>query len=120
MDEHWLSVCGDGFAKTYKRVDNDLRQVSTEYTNQEGYQVLCHTWIPPPPEIAVGDDEEGDKPRKVPVKKKSKNGKDPLVVDCGCVYALDSGELLYVNIGEVGFSPHTMPCHFPMLVHCWA
>jgi len=106
-------VCGDGLAKTYKRVDNDLQQVSTDYTNQEGHKVLCHTWIPPPLETIEDDeikekDEEQKNSQIVKKQRKWKSGKEALVVDCGCVYVLDSGELLYVNKGEVGFSLATL------------
>lgn len=106
MNDNWLTVCGDGFAKTYKMVDSALRQVSTEYTNQEGHKVFCHTWIPPPPEAAAEDEDKKDKDveRKNSEAKKGKKPSVADVVDCGCVYALDSGELLYVNNGEVGFS----------------
>ncbi|KAG0613875.1 hypothetical protein M758_6G135700 [Ceratodon purpureus] len=87
----------------YQMVDSALRQVSTEYTNQEGHKVFCHTWIPPPPEAAAEDEDKKDKDveRKNSEAKKGKKPSVADVVDCGCVYALDSGELLYVNNGEV-------------------
>nr|PNR46824.1 hypothetical protein PHYPA_013944 [Physcomitrium patens] len=109
VDKNWFTVCGDGFAKTYKMVDTDLRQVSTDYTNQEGRKVFCHSWIPRSAVKSAEDEETKAKGGKglngkiTVVKKANKEMKlkGNEVVKCGCVYALDSGELLYVNHGEV-------------------
>lgn len=75
--------------------------------------MLCHSWIPSSAKKSAEDGEseaKGEKGKngKSKVAKKAYNAKmlkGNEVVNCGCVYALDSGELLYVNRGEVGYYP---------------
>ncbi|XP_073395494.1 uncharacterized protein [Physcomitrium patens] len=115
----WLSVCGDGFAKTYKIVNNVMQQVSTEYSNLQGCKVLCQAWVP---SFDVAEDTSNDSQKNNNNNNNISNGKtkdtqkaetmksldqigkstkDNASVKCACVYGLDSGELLHVDNGKI-------------------
>lgn len=113
-------MCGDGFAKTYKIVNNVMQQVSTEYSNLQGCKVLCQAWVP---SFDVAEDTSNDSQKNNNNNNNISNGKtkdtqkaetmksldqigkstkDNASVKCACVYGLDSGELLHVDNGKVG------------------
>lgn len=115
VNDEIVTVVGDGFAKTFKTSESSIRQVSTTVTNQEGQKIFCHAWLPPVAEVLSKKEnqESKDKANKDKKEKEKEKGKkekekeqdeDPeKEVYCGCVYARASGELLYVEDGEVGF-----------------
>ena len=104
VNEHIITVVGDGFAKTFKVLDNTIRQVSRPFTNQEGHRVLCHAWLPEGLKKPKDKEKDKDKDKE---KEKADQDREPgkETHDCGSVYALDSEELLFVENGEVGTYP---------------
>lgn len=114
VNEHIITVVGDGFAKTFKVRDNTIRQVSKPFTNQQGHRVLCHAWLPEglkkPKDKDKGKGKGNGKDKdkeKDKEKEKADQDREPgkETHDCGSVYALDSEELFFVENGEVGTYP---------------
>ncbi|CAK9258476.1 unnamed protein product [Sphagnum jensenii] len=114
VDESLVTVVGDGFAKTFKYTDSSFRPVTTDVTNQEPHQVLCHVWLPPPSELVAkhkrnksqdkgkekGTSEHKDKDNEKDDNKNEKTTNEKADPLC-CMYSLSSGELLYVEDGKV-------------------
>jgi hypothetical protein len=114
VDESLVTVVGDGFAKTFKYTDSSFKPVTTDVTNQEPHQVLCHVWLPPPSELVVkhkrnksqdkgkekGTSEHKDKDNEKDDNKNEKTTNEKADPLC-CMYSLSSGELLYVEDGKV-------------------
>lgn len=117
VNEHIITVVGDGFAKTFKVLDNTIRQVSKPFTNQEGHRVLCHAWLQEGLKKPKDKDKDKGKSKdKDKDKDKADQEREPGkgTHDCGIVYALDSGELFFVENGEVGTYPAVT---IPLVLH---
>ncbi|EFJ35022.1 WD repeat domain-containing protein [Selaginella moellendorffii] len=77
-DASLVTVVGDGFAKHFKLTETAFRQIATEIVKRES-NWLWHTWLCEP-----GEHDEKDR-----------DNKDP------AIYVSDTGELVYVEGGEV-------------------
>lgn len=86
-----ITVIGVGFARTFRATDSALRPVSTGVGKRENQIFLCHIWLTDRSD-SDSDNDLSDKDSNEKVK------------DGACIYALNSGELLYVDGGEVGAS----------------
>ena len=82
-----ITVIGVGFARTFRATDSALRPVSTGVGKRENQTFLCHIWLT--------DRSDSDSDNDL-------SDKDSSDKDGACIYALSSGELLYVGGGEVG------------------
>jgi hypothetical protein len=102
---------GDGFVKTFKYTCLNFKQVTTNVTNQESDKVMCHIWLPFPPNwwpstrttrvkiklnkmahLSTRTTKDDNK------NEKTTNGK--INPSC-CTYFLNSWELMYVEDGKV-------------------
>lgn len=84
MDLNLITVIGDGFAKSFRSTDSALRPISTGIGKREGLKFFNHAWLYDPSAPVEKEKEKGDK-------------KEESV----CLYALENGEVLYTENGEV-------------------
>ncbi|CAK9865196.1 unnamed protein product [Sphagnum jensenii] len=83
-----VTVIGVGFARMYRVTDSALRPVSTGVGKRDNQVFLCHLWL------TVRKDNDSDSDQS------DKEGDDK-VKDGACIYSLNSGDLLYVEGGEI-------------------
>ncbi|OAE23436.1 hypothetical protein AXG93_961s1350 [Marchantia polymorpha subsp. ruderalis] len=84
MDLNLITVIGDGFAKSFRSTDSALRPISTGIGKREGLKFFNHAWLYDPSAPVEKEKEKGDK-------------KEESV----CLYALENGEVLYTENGEI-------------------
>ncbi|KAL2630593.1 hypothetical protein R1flu_015279 [Riccia fluitans] len=83
-DSNLITVIGDGFAKSFRSTDSALKPISTGIGRREGLRFLTHVWLFDPSALV---DKEKDKSDK----------KEESI----CLYALENGEVLYTEAGEI-------------------
>ncbi|KAL3688584.1 hypothetical protein R1sor_014893 [Riccia sorocarpa] len=83
-DQNLITVIGDGFAKSFRSTDSALKPISTGIGKREGLKFVTHLWLFDPSAPAEKEKDKTDK-------------KEESV----CLYALENGEVLYTEAGEI-------------------
>lgn len=86
----------------YRVTDSALRPVSTGVGKRDNQVFLCHLWL------TVRKDNDSDSDQS------DKEGDDK-VKDGACIYSLNSGDLLYVEGGEV----NSFQCFFLPFIYMY-
>lgn len=83
-----ITSIGVGFARTFKATETQIRPVSTGVSKKDGATFVCHVWL----EEKKSGDEDNEALERESIEQQK---------DGTCIYAIDSGEILLVDGGEV-------------------
>ncbi|XP_073385676.1 uncharacterized protein [Physcomitrium patens] len=83
-----ITSIGVGFARTFKATETQIRPVSTGVSKKDGATFVCHVWL----EEKKSGDEDNEALERESIEQQK---------DGTCIYAIDSGEILLVDGGEI-------------------